>query len=56
MDLIQQRTIGMKVKLLAAFLMQTRAISLYLKPVMTELSPKYVKKRSLRLIVRFVTM
>ena len=56
MELIQQSTIGIIVKLLAAMLMQTRAISLYLKPVMRELSPKYVRKRSLRLIVRFVTM
>ena len=56
MELIQQSTIGIIVKLLAAMLMQTRAISLCLKPVMRELNPKYVKKRSLRLIVRFVTM
>ena len=56
MELFQHRTIGIIVTLLAAMLMKTRAISLYLKPVMRELSPKYVRKRSLRLIVRFVTM
>ena len=56
MEVFHQRTIGIELKLLAAMLMQTRAISLYLKPVTRELSPKYVRKRSLRLIVRFVTM
>jgi hypothetical protein len=56
MALTRHKIIGRGPTLIAAEPMVSSLISIYSEPVMTQLSPKYVKKRSLRQTVRFVTL
>ena len=50
-----QKAIGQALNKLAVMLLAPRGMNLYLVPAEIQLRPKYVRKRSMRLLLVFVT-